>query len=313
MGKRVGSVPYLPQLKELDLSGNYDLHPDLTRMFKHQWPKLKTLVISDTNLRSLELYGNSIKGYIHSSISSLKSLDSLDFSFNNFQGFIPKSICEMFSLRRLILSGNNVTGTIPNCLYKLKHLSVFDVKENFIEGSVCSKDSEFTTLFIDLSHNRLSGIIPSSIGNCSKLLSLNLGKNNLTGHIPNELEQVKSLRYLQLQDNFLDGTLVFNFFSIFADLEVLSLANNNFRGSIPTEFGSYNVLKIISLRSNKFQGTIPDEISYCQNLQILDLSKNNLTGIIPRQIGNSDMLSEQKDQKMGYIAKKGSFMGHIDS
>ncbi|KAI3836623.1 hypothetical protein MKW92_014971 [Papaver armeniacum] len=153
----------------LDVSGNFDLQPDLTRMFQHQWPKLKTLSVAATKvigsnipfsisnapmlvslslsgcsiqgslphsiynlsrLQFLELSDNNITGYIHSSISNLKYLNHLDLSYNNFQGSIPKSICEISPLRILMLNNNNITGTIPSCISKLQNLGVFHVYAN---------------------------------------------------------------------------------------------------------------------------------------------------------------------------------------
>ncbi|KAI3880764.1 hypothetical protein MKW92_035131 [Papaver armeniacum] len=133
-----GSIPYLPQLKELDVSYNQDLHVDLNRMFEHEWPNLNKLWISQTlvnksipssisnapllaslsasfcrihgslpssfynlsQLQYLDLSYNSIRGDIRSSISNLKFLYHLDLSNNKFQGSIPKSICEIFLFKR---------------------------------------------------------------------------------------------------------------------------------------------------------------------------------------------------------------------
>ncbi|KAI3903118.1 hypothetical protein MKW92_005725 [Papaver armeniacum] len=492
-------IPYFPQLKELDLSGNSNFHPDLVRFFQHQWPKLQRISLSFTNisgsipsfisnapllvsldagycsiqgtlpssiynlsrLQTLELAGNNITGYIDSSISKLKFLNYLDLATNKLQGFIPKSICNMFSLhilslhsnnitgtipgcisklrnltgnvslisllneldltsidlrssrrltvvidqnfssyskfkldslvlpscnlkglfptficelsnlRRLNLSHNHLTGVIPSCVSKLKNLYIFDVSKNKLSGHlpplpfppfdnsgsssggfsvhvlstfdlsnnklsgelskengkrlssfstinlagnefsglipffICSKDSESNPTFMDFSNNNLSGIIPTSIGYCTYLNSLNLGANNLTGNVPSELQQLKSLSYLQLNDNNLDGSPL-NFISMLQKLQVLNLANNHFGGRIPTVFGSLHDLTILSLRLNKFNGSIPEEIIHLKNLQILDLSENNLTGFLPRKIGNLMMLRSRPndayslDQFLGY-------------
>lgn len=86
-----GSVPYFPQLKELDVGGNYDLHPDLTRMFERQWPKLQKLEIASTK----------IMGPIPSSISNAPLLVDVDASSCFLQGYLPSSICNLSSLRYL--------------------------------------------------------------------------------------------------------------------------------------------------------------------------------------------------------------------
>ncbi|XP_026444304.1 probable LRR receptor-like serine/threonine-protein kinase At4g36180 [Papaver somniferum] len=428
-----GSVPYLPQLTQLDVSHNYDLRPDLTRMFQQKWPKLQRLSISDTNaigsipdsisnapllvsldasdcrfegslpssiynlsqLRSLDLSENSITGSIHSSISNitflstlglsgnklqgsipesisnLKFLRTLDLSGNNLQGSIPesisnlkklrlsrnnlhgsipKSICKSSNLMYLDLSRNDLTGVIPTCFSKL-NFSTFDLSKNKLHGrlplppqslytdlfssfdvsynkitgeistdygtrlssftsinlagnelsssipfSICSRDSESNPEYINLSNNKLFGVIPTSIGYSRNLVSLNLANNNLTGNVPNEIQLLKSLLFLQLNDNSLDGTPL-NLISKLQELQVLNLANNHFEGSIPSAFGSAIGLSILSLRSNKFNGSIPEEFTRLKKLQILDLSGNNLNGLIPRKIGNLMMLRSRPNDE----------------
>ena len=53
--------------------------------------------------------------------------------------------------------------------------------------------------------NRLTGAIPSEIGNLSKLQWLRLFDNRLTGSIPPELGKLKKLEWLLLHINYLSG------------------------------------------------------------------------------------------------------------
>ncbi|KAI3835770.1 hypothetical protein MKW92_025118 [Papaver armeniacum] len=131
-----GVIPYLPQLKELNVPVNRNLRPNLTRMFAQSWPKLRKLEISQTNatgsilslvsnvpsLVSLSAEQCSIQGSLPSSISNLKYLIFLDLSSNNIQGPIPKSIRNILSLQHLNLGSNNLTGTVPSCITKLGNL-----------------------------------------------------------------------------------------------------------------------------------------------------------------------------------------------
>ncbi|KAI3893853.1 hypothetical protein MKW92_013688 [Papaver armeniacum] len=198
-----GSIPYLPQLKELDVSNNKDLRPDLTGMFENSWPKLQNLQISSTNstgsipssisnlsqlvsfsaswcslrgslptsiynlsrLQHLDVSGNNITSFVHSSISNLKDLHFLDLSFNKFQGHIPESICDIFPLTHLGLQYNNISGTIPSCITKLKNLSVFDVFGNSIRGevSLISLITELNLTTLDLSSNNLTVVIDKNL------------------------------------------------------------------------------------------------------------------------------------------------------
>ncbi|XP_026384623.1 LRR receptor-like serine/threonine-protein kinase GSO2 [Papaver somniferum] len=243
-----------------------------------------TFICILSNLKNLDLSQNNLTGVIPSCVSNLKSLSNLDVSNNNFHGplpLIPKNV-----LSFLDLSNNKLRG--KNSIEMGKILSSIDtivLSDNELSGpipfSMCSKVNRI----IDLSNNKLSGIIPTSIGYCTKLLSLNFGHNNLTGNVPDVLGQALSLTFLQLNDNNLDGVPL-GFISKFQRLEVLNLAKNKFEGSIPTAFGSLEYLQILSLRFNKFNGSIPEEITHLQPLQILDISHNHLTGLIPKKIGN---------------------------
>lgn len=67
---------------------------------------------------------------------------------------------------------------------------------------------------------------------------------------------------------------------------MLSLFDNNFTGSIPSEIGIISTLKELVLGSNSFEGEISPEFSKLTNLEIFMLSDNKLIGIIPEEIQN---------------------------
>ncbi|KAI3960703.1 hypothetical protein MKW92_009870 [Papaver armeniacum] len=297
-----GKVPHLPNtLKQLDVSGNLNLQPDLTRMFQHQWLKLQTLSITATKvigsniprsisnapmlvslsmsscsiqgslpssifelsrLQSLELGDNNITGYIHSSISNLKHLNHLDLSFNNFQGSIPKSICEMSPLRQLFLNNNNITGTIPSCISKLQNLGVFHVYANSIDGNI----------------SLISFINELNIG------SLQLGSNRLTVVIDQHVHLSNvNLVVLDLSSCNLKG-LVPNFICKLTNLFYLYLSQNHLIGHIPSCLFKLKNLEFLILSNNKLSGSIPHHIcskDLGSKLRLIDISYNKLSGTIP--------------------------------
>ncbi|KAL5972300.1 hypothetical protein ACLOJK_041553 [Asimina triloba] len=87
-------------------------------------------------------------------------------------------------------------------------------------------------IYLDLSYNSLSGIIPDAFGSMFYLQVLNLGHNMLTGTIPQSLGNLKEIGVLDLSHNdiqgFIPGSL--GTLTFLADLDV---SNNNLTGPIP--------------------------------------------------------------------------------
>jgi tRNA A-37 threonylcarbamoyl transferase component Bud32 len=68
-------------------------------------------------------------------------------------------------------------------------------------------------------------------------------------------------------------------------LNDLNLAQNAFKGPIPSELGGLDVLTTLNLSWNQFSGSIPSLLGSLHTLQVLDLSHNNLSGSIPSTLG----------------------------
>ncbi|XP_026451733.1 receptor-like protein 9DC1 [Papaver somniferum] len=143
---------------------------------------------------------------------------------------------------------------------------------------------------MDLSHNNLTGAIPSCISNLKKLKVLDLSKNRLHGLLP-LLPRVEYL--IDLSQNKLTGEIsIENGERLFIP-STISLSYNELSGSIPSSVCSpkprmsYTPTEYINLSNNKLSGIIPSTIGDCSFLIYLNLGNNNLTGIIPTSIGYS--------------------------
>ncbi|XP_075078863.1 receptor-like protein EIX2 [Nicotiana tabacum] len=90
---------------------------------------------------------------------------------------------------------------------------------------------------LDFRRNRLTGPLPSSLVNCTKLLKTNLTENEFVGQLP---------PWLGMK---------------FSDLIILSLSSNRFYGELPPEICPLKDLQILDLANNSFFGTIPRCIS----------------------------------------------------
>ena len=132
---------------------------------------------------------------------------------------------------------------------------------------------------------RVSGRIPSEIGNLTGLRTLSFPINQLEGTIPPELGALPELQELNLHGNDLAGPIPVSLAKLFK-LKVLDLHANNLEGTIPLEMGEMFNLERLTLSSNNLTGTIPPSLGNLSNLQGLNLSQNQLTGAIPWELGN---------------------------
>ncbi len=131
---------------------------------------------------------------------------------------------------------------------------------------------------ISLSNNRLSGNIPTEIGQLTGLISLNLTNNQLTGTIPSELWQLPILAGLGLNNNQLTGSLTAEIGQI-ANLENIALHNNQLSGDFPQEFGLLTKLQTVTLNGNQFTGGIPAAIAQWPLLFVLELQDNQFSNL----------------------------------
>ncbi|CAB4286276.1 unnamed protein product [Prunus armeniaca] len=88
----------------------------------------------------------------------------------------------------------------------------------------------FTSLLVDLSHNKFTSTIPPWLFNLTKLENLDLSHNSLTGKLPDSLGYLKSLRYLNLLINSLKGSILKSIGNL-TSLEEFDLAWNQMSGN----------------------------------------------------------------------------------
>ncbi|XP_061988775.1 MDIS1-interacting receptor like kinase 2-like isoform X2 [Rosa rugosa] len=141
--------------------------------------------------------------------------------------------------------------------------------------------SSFPNLeYIDLSINKLFGVIPPQISSLSKLMYLDLSNNQLSGRIPQEIGFLISLHTLQLNKNQLNGSIPQEIGQL-KSLLVLSLIENRLTGPLPLSIGNLSKLEVLYIRDNQVSGSIPHVIGNLKNLVVLRVARNNLTGHLP--------------------------------
>ena len=154
-------------------------------------------------------------------------------------------------------------------------------------------DATGRVVSINLSGNRLVGMLPSALGQLAHLEDFHLtwawvnGRwvyNELSGGIPPALGQLEELRSLTLNYSGLDGVIPVELTQLLS-LETLNLSYNRLTGEIPPEVVEMVGLQNLRLRSNNLLSVdIPLELTQLPNLGLLDLSYNNFTGEIPAEL-----------------------------
>ncbi|KAI3508916.1 hypothetical protein L1887_23938 [Cichorium endivia] len=168
---------------------------------QHQLVNLRVIDLSVfwclNGLRSLDLSDNLLEGEIPKEIEDVHN--------NLFTSEVTEWIGELGNLQTVDLSNNMFSGAVPNAIgflptwvFQLGLQSVV-FSENKLSGSnyyalTSAIDISYQNLqVLDISHNALSGEIPSEIGSFTNLRLLNISTNSLTGEIPETIGKLKAL------------------------------------------------------------------------------------------------------------------------
>ncbi|KAF3319816.1 Polygalacturonase inhibitor 1 [Carex littledalei] len=159
-----------------------------------------------SQLDTLDLSSNKLTGPIPASLSKLPKLRFLDMSHNQLTGSIPPGLVHG-NFAFLILSHNLLTGRIP-LDYGSANIDSINLSHNRLIGDASflfGAQKPTTEVYLawnqlefdisnvvfpkgltdlDLSHNKISGRVPASIRDLTKVHRLDLSYNKLCGEIP---------------------------------------------------------------------------------------------------------------------------------
>ena len=195
--------------------------------------------------------------------------------------------CEDFDIERVALNALYNATDGPNWRNNTNWLS----DKPLDQWHGVQTDEAGRIIGLKLRNNRLSGTIPTILGQLKNLTVLDLAYNQLTDSIPVELWQMTNLTRLSLDGNQLSGELPEGL-SQLGKLKVLGLSRNFLTGSVPAELANMKNLVSIELYRNHFTGSIPASLGNLDNLSILNLHENQLSGSIPYELGNLRNLHE---------------------
>nr|CAB3445627.1 unnamed protein product [Digitaria exilis] len=234
------------------------------------------------NLIALNASNNSFTGQLPSHFCSISpSLAVLELCYNKLSGSIPPGLGNCSKLRVLKAGHNNLSGTLPDDLFNATLLEYLSFYSNSLQGMF--DDTDIVKLsnlaILDLGENKFGGKIPDSIGQLKRLQELHLDYNSMFGELPSTLNNCTELITLDLKGNIFSGELNKVNFSNFPNLKTIDLMRNNFNGSIPESIYSCRNLIALRLSSNKFSGQLSEGLGNLKSLSFLSLTNNSLSNI----------------------------------
>ena len=187
-----------------------------------------------TEMTNFRIIGNNLTGAMPEEIYNLTKLVSFYLTNNTPTWTLSSKIAGMTDLKDLYVDQNpNLTGTLPKELGQLKKLVNLNFSQTGISGSVPAELSGCTSLnnlmgfktqisdipdnfdqwpalkIIQLYGNpNLTGPLPASIGNGTKLTSVWLYECNFTGNMPESWANLPATcTQLRIQENKLKGVV----------------------------------------------------------------------------------------------------------
>ncbi|MED6124242.1 hypothetical protein PIB30_057232 [Stylosanthes scabra] len=236
-----------------------------------------------TNLLSLELYDNNLRGEIPHSLFTLENLTELSLDNNLLEGqldldmFLKLKMLAFLGLsfnKLSLLTGKDTSNvTLP----PLEGLSLASC--NLVEFPPFIRELDQLGI-LDAENNDLKSI-PSWMWRQRNLESLFAAGNSLTGKISPLICNLKSLVILDFSNNNLSGAIPSCLGSFSHSLQALMLQGNKLGGHIPQTYAAGSNLMTIDFSNNTLKGKLPRALVNCKSLEFLDVSHNRINDSFP--------------------------------
>ncbi|GKC86383.1 kinase-like domain-containing protein [Tanacetum coccineum] len=236
-------------------------------------------------------------------VCNITSMEEFSAVGNPLGGSIPDTLGLWKSLTAFVCGECNLYGSIPHSIFNLTLLVNFSLAENHLPGSLPSQiDNQLPNLeLLHLRNNELTGVLPPSISNCSKLVILEMSENNFSGKLTIDFSKLRDIYLIILDGNNFHGrgeaddTRFIDSLKNCTRLRVLELHYCNLIGVLPVSIGNLSdQLTFLHLEGNQLFGSLPSSIANLVGLSYLVLASNQFKGKIPTTVG--------KLQKLQFVA-----------
>ncbi|GJS66354.1 leucine-rich repeat protein [Tanacetum coccineum] len=280
-----------------------------------------------SRLRHLYLSRNKFGGVIPTNLSRCSNLEDIWLNRNELTGSIPKEMSLLLKLAHLKIEYNMfnrwnptflgeyyINGRVLCCWEPVgwqhsKHLGSLEKLDRTWLCLPSEIGNQLPNLeFLQLWGNELTGVLPPSISNCTKLGRVDVGCNQSFGSLPSSIGSLVGLTILNLGPNRFKGKIPTTIGNL-QKLQIIDLDNNQFSGPIPNAIGNLSLLTQLYLDYNKLEGHIPSSLGNCKQLNGLNLAHNTLTGKIPKQLLQLPSLTNFLD--LSYNTLSGSIPSEI--
>ncbi|XP_021719098.1 probable leucine-rich repeat receptor-like protein kinase At5g49770 [Chenopodium quinoa] len=208
--------------------------------------------------------------------------------------------CTNSRITEITLANMDLKGQLTGDIASLSALRILDLSYNKrLTGPLPSSIGQLKALTnLILLGCGFNGRIPDSVGSLEQLVYLSLNENKFTGKIPASIGNLKHLYWLDLADNQLTGGIpVSNGSTPGLDLLVKTkhfhFGMNRLSGTIPAKlFNSSMILIHVLFDNNDLTGSIPSSLGLVSTLEAVRFDRNSLSGDLPASIGNLTNVNE---------------------
>nr|XP_029120078.1 probable LRR receptor-like serine/threonine-protein kinase At1g53440 isoform X2 [Elaeis guineensis] len=199
-------------------------------------------------------------------------------------------ICHVVSI---LLKGQNLTGVLPEEFANLTFLRELDLTRNYLNGSIPRAWASLPLTKVSLLGNRISGRIPSELGEIITLEELVLEDNQLQGSIPVALGNLVNLKQLTLSSNNLTGELPDSLGNL-TNLTDLYVTNLFLWMVAVVAINAVHLNNFYRIDGNPISGKIPSFIANWKKLQQLDMQGTLMEGPFPPTFATLESMTEMR-------------------